>query len=66
MRLNNHRKDVRKPDTILAYLQERKHILNKHAKFIVIDQLTNITKAKDILRQRLIERENFWIKKLVN
>ena len=46
MRANNHLTDVRKPDTILAYFQERNHILNKHAKFIMIVQLTNTTKSK--------------------
>ena len=54
--LNNHRKDFKKPDAILAgrHFQERNHIFNKHAKFIIIDKLTNTTKSKDILRQRLI------------
>ena len=47
MRANNHRTDVRKPDTILAYFQERNHILNKQAKFIMIVQLTNTTKSKN-------------------
>ena len=61
IRLNNHRKNVKKPDAILAciYFQERNYVFNKHAKFIIIDKLTNTTKSKDILRQRLIERENF-------
>ena len=33
IRLNNHRKDVKKPDAILAsrHFQEKKHIFNKHA-----------------------------------
>ena len=42
----------------------RNHIFNKHAKFFIIDQLTNTTKSKAILCQRLIEREDFMIKKL--
>ena len=59
-------KDVKKPDPILAFrhFQERSHHFNKHAKFIIIDKLTNTTKLKDILSQRLIERENFWIQTL--
>ena len=66
IRLNNHRKDVKKPDTILAYrhFQEKKNVFNNHAKFINIDKLTNTTKSKDVFRQRLIERENFWIQTL--
>ena len=39
-------------------------VFKKHAKFIIIDKLTNTTKSEDTLRQRLIERENFWIQKL--
>ena len=66
IRLNNHRKNVKKPDTILAcrHFQERNHVFNKHAKFIIIDKLRNTTKSKGILRQRLVERENFWIQML--
>ena len=34
IRLNNHHKDVKKPDAILAcrHFQERNHVFNKHAK----------------------------------
>ena len=65
-RVNNHRKDVKNPDAILAcrLFQEKKHVFNKHAKFIIIDELRNTTKSNDILHQRLIERENFWIQTL--
>ena len=31
---------------------------------MIIDRLTNTNLDKDILRERLIERENFWIQKL--
>ena len=37
----------------------KKHKFNKHTKFIIIDKLTNTKKPKEILRQRLIEREHF-------
>ena len=58
IRLNNHCKDVKRPDAILACrcFQEKKHVLNKQAKFIIRDKLTNTIKSKDILCQRLIER----------
>ena len=61
VKLSNHPKDVKKPDATLAcrHFQEKKHVFNKHAKFIIIDKLTNTTNSKDILRQRLIERKNF-------
>ena len=37
---------------------------NKHAKFTIIDKLTNTKKLKEILRQRLTERKKFWIQTL--
>ena len=63
IKLNNHHKDVKKPDAILVcrHFEERNHVFSKHANFIIIDKLTNTTKSKYILRQTLIERENFWI-----
>ena len=42
----------------------KKHVFNKHPKFIIIDKLTNIPKSIEILRQRLIEREGFQIQTL--
>ena len=61
--LNNHRKDVKKVDAIMVckYFQQLSHNFNKHAKFTIIDQLTNTSKSKGTLTQRLIESENFWI-----
>ena len=44
--------------------QKKQHVFNKNAKFIIIEKLTDTTKSKDILRQRLIERENLWIQML--
>ena len=66
IRLNNHRKDVKKVNTIMIckHFSEESHNFDKHAKFTIIDQLTNISKSKETLTQRLIERENFWILKL--
>ena len=61
--LNSHREDFKKPNNILAcrHFQERNHIFNKQTKFVFIDKLTNIARSKDIFRQKLIEREKFWI-----
>ena len=55
IRVNNYRKDVKIPDTILtcSHFHERNHVFNKHAKLIIIDKLTITHKSKDILRQRL-------------
>ena len=64
IRLNNHREDVKDPNAILAdkLLQKDGHRLKKHARFTIIDRLTNLD--KQVLRERLIQRENFWIQKL--
>ena len=65
LRLNNHRKDTKKPNSILAckYFQEKEHNFNKHAKFI-INKLVNLHGPKVALRELLVIRENFWIQKL--
>ena len=67
IRLNNHRKDVNNPKSIPADLLFRKagQSFNLHAKFTLIEQLTNIhTTDKDTLKFRLKCREDFWIQKL--
>ena len=48
LRTNNHRKDTRKPESILAnkHFQQKGHNFNKHKKFIIIVNL------------------DFWIQKL--
>ena len=55
IRLNNHRKDTKNPNTILAcrHFQQQGHNFNSHAKFIIIDKLGNTASYKDILRERL-------------
>ena len=68
IRLNYLRNDVKNPHlkTILAckHFREKRHNFNKHAEFIITDKLTIIEKPTEILRKRLIERENFWIQTL--
>ena len=61
--LNNHRKDTKKPNSILAckHFQEKGHNFNKHA---IIDKLVNLHGSKEALREILVIRENFWIQKL--
>ena len=46
------------------HFQQENCNFNKHAKFTIIDQLTNTSKSKETPIQQLIERENFWIPKL--
>ena len=66
IRLNIHRKDTKDPNTMLAcrHFQQQGHNFHSHAKYIIIDKLVNASSSKDILREHLMQRENFWIKKL--
>ena len=67
MRLNNHRKDIKKPNAMEAFqvFNKNEHRLSKHGKFIIIEQLRNISSTSTkVLKLRLRERGNFWIKKL--
>ena len=61
IRLNNHRKDVKDPKATLVDkdFQKNGHRINEHAKFTIIGRLTNTNLEKEILRERLIQRENF-------
>ena len=66
IRFNNHRKDVKDTKAILAdkNFPKSDHRFNEHARFKIIDRLTNTNLDKEILREHLIQRENFWIQKL--
>ena len=67
IRLNNRRKDIKKPNAIEAckHFNSNKHTFSAHGKFILIEQLRNInTTPTEILKLKLKERENFWVKKL--
>ena len=61
LRLNNHRKDTKKPNSILAWkrFQEQGHNFNKHTKFIIIDKLVNVHGSKEALREMLVLRRKF-------
>ena len=65
-RLHKHRKDTKKPYSILAckLFQKQGHNFNKHAKFIFIDKLVNLHGSKESLQEMLMVRLNFWIQKL--
>ena len=67
LRLNNHRKDVNNPKAIPAcnHFKMHGHNFMKHAKFTVIEQLTEISNVgKDTLKLQLKRLEDFWIIKL--
>ena len=61
IRLNNHRKDIKDSNAILADKQFQKMVkkFNEHATFTMTDTLTNANLQKEILRERLIQRETF-------
>ena len=66
IRLNNQRKNVNDPKSNPAdfYFRKPGHSFNVHAKFTLIEQLSNIhTTDKDTLKFRLKRREDFWILK---
>ena len=66
LRLNNHRKDTKKSNSILVckHFQGKGHYFNKHAEFIIIDKLLNLHGSKEELQEMLVIDENFWIQKL--
>ena len=66
LRLKNHRKDTKKPYSILVckHFQEQGHNFNKHVKFIIIDKLVYLHGSKEAVREMLVVRQNFWIQKL--
>ena len=66
IRLTNHRKDVKDPEAILAdkHFQKNGHRFNEHARFAIIGRLKNTNLDKEILRESLIQRENFCIQKI--
>ena len=61
IRLSNHRKDTKNPNTILActHFQQQGLNFDSHAKFIIIDKLVNTASTKDTLHEYLTQPENF-------
>ena len=67
IRLNNHRKDMKKPSAVEAckHFNNNEHTFSEHDRFIIIELLRNInTPFTETLKLRLRKREKFWIKKL--
>ena len=63
IRLNKYRKDVWKPDTILASLHfsGKNHDFNTHVKFILIEQIRHVDIDTEKIKESLEQTENFWI-----
>ena len=59
-RQTDRQTETNKPKAILAdqHFQKNVHRFNKHARFTIIYRLTNTNLDKEILRERLIQREN--------
>ena len=51
LRLHNHGKDIKKPNSILTYKHflEQGYNFNKHVKFIFIEKLVNLHVSKEAL-----------------
>ena len=66
IRLNNHRKDSKKKDSIVActHFQKENHQFQRDAKFTIIEKVTKNCTTSEELRLLLKKRENFWIIKL--
>ena len=66
IRLNNCTKDVkdRKVKLVAKLSSKNGHRFNEHLKFTIIDRLNNTNLDKATIRERLLQRENFWIQKL--
>ena len=60
LRLNNYRKDSKKPNSILAckHFQEQRHNFKKHATFIITDKLVNLQGSKEALREMFVVKKN--------
>ena len=64
--LNNHRKDSKNKNPILArkHFQNLNHNFQRDEKFTLIEQIANTFKTIEEIRLLLKKRENFWILKL--
>ena len=63
LRFNNHRKDVNKRNSLQAdqHFRLPGHNFNKHAKFILIEQLNDTNIDKELLKYRLKKMKTFGL-----
>ena len=63
IRLNNHQKNVWKSDAIPAsrHFSDKNHNFNTYVKFILIEQISHIDIGKEKNKEKLKQRENFWV-----
>ena len=57
---------MKDPKAILAdkHFQKNGHRFNEHTRFTITDRLTRKNLDKEILRERLIQRKKFGVKRL--
>ena len=60
IKLNNQQKDGEKVSAIMAckHFQQESQNFNKHAKFTIIDHLTNTSKSKETLTRSVLIQSN--------
>ena len=66
IRLNDHQKDVKKVDAMMAcnHFQQESHNFKKHAKVTIIDQLTNSSKRKKNFHPATYQKGKFLDSKI--
>ena len=66
LRINNHRKDCKNPKGIPfdEHFNTPNHDFNKHARIILIEQVSTTLISKKTITQILEEREDFWMQEL--
>ena len=65
IRVNNHSKDINNSNAIeeCQHFNNWSHVFHRQRKFILIEQINNIKNTStEALKQRLKDRENYWIK----
>ena len=66
-RVNKHRFDANATINgipVSEHFKTQGHYFKEHAEFIIIEKLENVEGTTDKLKERLKQRENFWIKEL--
>ena len=65
-RINKHRNDAKKPDSISfdKHFLLPDHNFDRDCKFIIIEAIDNRNMTKEQIREMLLHREDFWMLKL--
>ena len=65
-RINKHRNDAKKSDSIPVdkHFLEPGHDFNRDFKLIIIEEIGSRNMTKEQIRNTLLKREDFWILKL--